>query len=370
MGCLDSISLLVNQNNNRANYSIQPNVAYQNNEYKQNNIVQQEPEKEYHDVIYSYISEELNEEDYPLFQSNFNCDYIQNINKIYTSWLLNESDVTVIMTNKIYVTLNYKTNTMAGIEIEKVLYSTKPNEYKIKKYVYKGCSFGYMHNFIDSWNKSFKIDSSKWYDLNRTTDIIIKCEQKDDEINGFEMMYDKRAKILKYHIIENPDQNTPVENKQMEFEDYSYIIEKYNELNSDLTCEYYEVKWEKNSKPREWYPDPNKKKSSGGGSGGSSNIKYLRYDGNDGKDREGYVKSRLDGNYITNSDGYKRARINGEYIEGDGRTLKVGSDGRVRDGNDNYLGRVEDGRVYDADGYLIGKYDGGSKEQVAYDYFY
>lgn len=83
MGCLDSNSLLVNQNNN-VNYSMQPNYAYQNNTNNQNNIVQKKPEPEYHDVIYSYNSKDLNEEDYPLFQSNGNCDYIQNINKIYT----------------------------------------------------------------------------------------------------------------------------------------------------------------------------------------------------------------------------------------------------------------------------------------------
>lgn len=270
------------------------------------------------------------------------------------------------MTHKIYVTLNYKTNIMVGIEIEKVLYSTKDNEYKVKKYVYKGCSIKYMHNFLDSWNSSFKIDSSKWYNLNRYTDIIIKCEKSEDGvINGFEMLYDKRVKVLKYHKIENPDPDIPLENECSEFGEYLDVIAKYNELNSDLTTEYYEAKWEKNSKPREWYPGANKKSS-----GGYSNIKYLRYDGNDGKDSEGYVKSRRNGDYITDSEGYNRAKISDGYVEGDGRTLKVGSDGRVRDGNDDYLGRVVDGKIYDADDNLIGKYDGGSKEQVAYDNFY
>jgi len=218
--------------------------------------------------LYNNNFKNCKEKEYPLFQKNFWFDYIQNINKIYAERLIDTQGNHILMTHKIYLTLNYKENRMAIIQIEeKKLYDIKSKseskEYSINIQVLNGCSLEYLRDYIERYNGKFKIDSSKWFNINKTTDIIIKVEKTDNEIKGFEMMYDKKASTLNYHKIDNPGLNAPYENVYMENLNSLRMIDKYNQLNSELESKYSDFKNEKEkaeyeSKPREWIEETKK----------------------------------------------------------------------------------------------------------------
>jgi len=337
-----------------------------------NNLIQQGPQIE---IIYSknYHSEK-DEEKYPLFQKNFWFDYIQNINKIYIEKLIDNKGNNAIITHKIYLTLNYKDKRMAIIQIDKKRFNDpKLNEFiSLKNQVLNGCSFEYLHDYIEKYNEKFQIDSSKLLNINKTTDIIIKVGKTDSGIKGFEMMHDKKESTLNYHKIENPGPNTTYENVFIENLNTLKMIEKYNQLNSKIFSEENEIQADFNSKPREWIPEPGKENKNNSSGGYSDKIKKIKYDDTEAKDENGKIINKFDGEYIKDADGYKMAKVSkdGNIVdEKRGNILKVEENGTVRDARGHYLGKVEKGHVLDNNGNIIGEVEGGTNAQVAYNFF-
>ena len=178
-------------------------------------------------------SEEIDEKKYLLFTSDLTDKGAQNINKIYSERFKDEDGKTITITHKSYYTINYRNVRMVKTEIEKRFYETKPNEYNLYKQIYRGCQIRYFWNDMERYNKKFKVDSSWWHDINRTTDIIIKAEKIDGVIKGFEMVFDKNKKTLSYRRI--TDKNKPYE--YLENVEYIKVINIFTKLNSELTIE-------------------------------------------------------------------------------------------------------------------------------------
>ena len=306
-----------------------------------------------------YSKNVLSEEDekkYPLFQKNFWFEYIQNVNKIYIEKLIDSKGNHFIITHKIYMTLDYKNQRMGIIQIEKKrLCESELNDFfNLRIEIVKGCSFEYLRNYIEKYNEKFKIDSTKWFNINKTTDIIIKVEKTDSGIKGFEMMYDKKASTLNYHKIENPGQNTVYKNECINNLNSLRMIEKYNKLNSDLVYEISEEKVEYDSYLRECISETKKE--------ANNNVK----DEDENKIDKRIGEMRKAANERKKTREFQDRNIVDEKKR---NILKVEENGTIKDTGENFLEKVENKNVIECDRHINRDFEGSNKAQVANNFF-
>ena len=387
MGCLDSRSIMSNENANS------------------NNLIDvQDDGNEYVDT------DNFREEDYPLFQLNFFDKNIKNIKKVYEE-ITSSGNNTIIKTHKIFITIKYQEKRMTSVEIEIERVNGQVVKKHLKKLIYHGCYIDNIRILLEKYNSTFNIDSSRWYQSKDSTDIYVKAEKDKNNVSkSFQMYYEKDTPTLKI-------------NKKINYHgsDVSSEEECPNIQPTDVIKKYNELKSQYNDKKPEIYHNGKKSGNSGnsrgpgksgrsnyshhGGNDNNNNDSYSSYHNNDNEsqhqelnrsgtmrnqnnqaigkiDKDGVIRDECNreiGRF--DRDGVVRDECNREIgrIDDDGvvrdecnnQRGKIESDGVVRDECNRELGRIDsDGVVRDANNNEIGRTDGVSTEQAAYMYFF
>ena len=84
------------------------------------------------------------------------------------------------------------------IEIEKSLKTELKKHLKVSK-IENECSMERAKPYLEKYNTDFEVDSTEWYNMNKTTNIYVKSEREPSgHINMFEVIYDKSTSNLKF----------------------------------------------------------------------------------------------------------------------------------------------------------------------------
>jgi uncharacterized protein YkwD len=134
---------------------------------------------------------DFNEENYPLFQSNFYETYIQNIKK----FLIEKADDGTIKTHKIYIILNFNEKTTKIIEIEKEEKGEDKKKHLVQ-HIIKECSLDKAKPNLEKYNKIYGIEAKDLLKLPKGTDSFIKAQIINGQITKIEYKYTKKNQKL------------------------------------------------------------------------------------------------------------------------------------------------------------------------------
>ena len=177
------------ENKVEAKEEIKEEKKAENTNSKPEETKKEEEKKETQKESNSDGSTDFNENDYPLFQSNFYEKFIQNFKKI----LVEKEEDGTIKTHKIYATIDHNKKTTSIIEIE---IEEKGKEIKkhLNKSTLNGNSLKNIQTILEKYNEKFHVDIKDYLKIDKTTDVFIRAENFNDEDIGKEIyfIYDKK----------------------------------------------------------------------------------------------------------------------------------------------------------------------------------
>ena len=237
-----------NYNNNSNNNASKINTNVENLKPKENTQIQvSQPVIKTPSERVVKESDNFEDKDYtPIFKSDLYDKEVQTITKVFSDLRDDDDDPdSQGKIHHIYVTLNYRDNCIDIIEIDKALSTEYKKHLKVIK-IENECSIERAKPFLEKYNTEFGVDSTKWYEKNKTTNIYVKSEIDPNKfINMFEIFYDKSNCSLIFNR-KRTDTNfnfngTPIT------ADASVLVTNYNLLKSDFTIDHAQEEIPKNN---------------------------------------------------------------------------------------------------------------------------
>jgi len=151
---------------------------------------------------------EFNEENYPIFSSNFFEKFIKNIRKI----IIEKCQDGTFKVHKLFVTLDYDKKITKIVKIEK---DSNGQKHLIQNFLRGECSLEKVKGDLEKYNNEYHIETNKLLESPQTTHIYVISQKENNSFTTYLFIYDKQNAQLSISIYEGNDNGYESTNKSI-----------------------------------------------------------------------------------------------------------------------------------------------------------
>ena len=168
---------------------------------------------------------DFNEDDFPMFQSNYYEKFIQNIRKT----IIEKTADGTLKINKLYITMDHQKKKAKVIKIEKEENGDNKKKHLIQKIFNEDCKIEKFRDDIENSNEEFQIDTKQIFSNANNTDIYIVSQKVNNYINRFSFFYNKSRSDINIYEFQGNKMSYSTSNQSMSNRGPEEVIEAYNE---------------------------------------------------------------------------------------------------------------------------------------------
>ena len=222
--------------NNQVNQSNQNQNKNQNQEQNQNikqpdtnqNKKKEKPKKKVPEEK-DLDTTDFNEDDYPMFQSDYFEKFIQNIRKI----IIEKTEDGILKINKLYITMDHQKKKAKVVKIEKEENGDNKKQHLSQKIFNEDCNIEKFKAEIENSNEEFKIDTNQIFSNAKNTDIYIVSQKVNNYITRFSYFYYKDNANVNIFSFQGNNMSYSTSNKTKTNLGPEEVVDTYNEFASN-----------------------------------------------------------------------------------------------------------------------------------------
>ena len=207
----------------------QKQIEQQKQEQEQKKV--EEPKKTTHEEK-DLDTTDFNEDDYPMFQSNYFEKFIQNIRKT----IIEKTADGALKINKLYITMDHQKKKAKVIKIEKEENGDNKKQHLTQKIFNEDCKIEKFKADIENSNEEFQIDSKQIFSNAKNTDIYIVSQKVNNKINRFTFIYHKDNASINIFSFSGTKFAYSTSNSSTSNRGPEEVVDAFNEQASKYLC--------------------------------------------------------------------------------------------------------------------------------------